>query len=130
MPKLNLKTLLAASALTIAGTTIAVAQDPMPEVVEPAPSTVLSVDDVKTHLAKADVDFDGKLDAEEYINFTVAMAEDGDDNSGALVVSGDYDAMFQSLDTDGDGKLTEDELHTAADDGAADEIVIDEEPEM
>ncbi|MGB3454885.1 MAG: hypothetical protein WBG08_14130 [Litorimonas sp.] len=129
MSKLSLKTVLTASALTVASSTAAFAQVTYPET-ETAPATVQTAPDAKIHLAKADKDFDGSLDAAEYVEFVVAMAEDGDEDSGALVVSGDYDANFRTLDADGDGELTEDELHAKAGDDTSMDESFGDDPDM
>ncbi|MEM7730317.1 MAG: hypothetical protein AAF311_13795 [Pseudomonadota bacterium] len=124
MPRKTFTPLIAASTLLALGASgAAFAQDQTPDLtIEADTVQVIEQPDMLVHMTEADLDLDGTLDPDEFVSYSVAMAQAGDDAAGALVTAGDYDAHFRKLDTDEDGRLTEVELkaEASADDDADD----------
>ncbi len=57
-----------------------------------------------------DINKDGSLDREEFVAFAATKAQKGDEHYRALVVSGDYDNQFNTLDYNADGVLSLEEI--------------------
>lgn len=57
-----------------------------------------------------DINKDGSLDREEFVAFAATQAQKGDEHYRALIVSGDYDTQFNTLDYNADGVLTLEEM--------------------
>ena len=57
-----------------------------------------------------DINKDGGLDRDEFVAFAATKAEKGDEHYRALIVSGDYDNQFNTLDYNADGALSLEEI--------------------
>lgn len=57
-----------------------------------------------------DINKDGSLDREEFVAFAATKAQKGDEHYRALIVSGEYDAQFNTLDYNADGVLSLEEM--------------------
>lgn len=57
-----------------------------------------------------DINKDGTLDRDEFVAFAATKAQKGDEHYRALVVSGDYDNQFNTLDYNADGVLDLEEI--------------------
>ncbi len=109
MPKLTLKTLLILTVMG-GGATIATAQ--VTKITEPVNVPTRAVD---ADFVVADVNQDGSLDRDEFVNFAVIKSDAGNDKYRAVVSSGEFDKKFAVHDHDADGKITAEEMGHVAD---------------
>lgn len=117
MPKLT-KLTIATTALMLAITPAAFAQDDTPELKPEA-----QIVDIFT---SADIDADGALDRDEFISFVVMKSDTGDMDYKAIKISGEYDNHFNTKDYNADGLLTSEELTTPVKEPSKDVV----KPEM
>jgi len=59
---------------------------------------------------ESDLNKDGGLDREEFVDYAIAQAKTGDGDFRALILSGDYDNKFNRYDYNADGILTVQEM--------------------
>lgn len=104
MPKLT-KLTIAATAILLATSPAAFAQDKNPELKPEAPIVDI--------FASADVDASGALDRDEFISFVAMKSDTGDTEYKAIKISGAYDNHFNTRDYNADGLLTSKELTPA-----------------
>jgi len=105
---------------------VAYAQDDIDTSDALSAETVVTQEQVTTLMVSADIDEDGMLNADEFKSFTVALADAGDADARALILSGKYKMRFAELDHDKDGLLTSTEVLTQP----VDSMEMDPESDM
>ncbi len=89
------------SAILMASSAYACAQDAEPVMEEPV---------VINAFTAADIDADGALSRDEFVAFVVLKADAGDVDYKGVKLSGEYDNAFNTKDYNADGLLTAEEL--------------------
>jgi len=90
------------SALTVS--TAALAQD---QALALKPVSDVAASDIFT---ASDIDKDGALDRDEFVAYASAQSQAGDELYGSLILSGDFDNLFNTYDYNADGMLTPEEM--------------------
>ena len=105
MPKVTIKTVFLTVA--IGGSIGSTAFAQTTKITEPVNVPTRVVD---AGFVAADVNQDGSLDRDEFVNFAVIKSDAGDEKYRNIVSSGEFDKKFAVHDHDADGKITVDEM--------------------